>query len=54
MLVNNDFASRAIVQVHDYDWVPSPQVGVERMMLERQGGEAARATSIVRYAAGAG
>ncbi|HEX7928998.1 MAG TPA: cupin domain-containing protein [bacterium] len=33
-------------------WVPSPEVGVERRMLERSGGEVAIATSIVRYAAG--
>lgn len=50
MLVNDDFSLRAIVQAHDYSWVPSPQAGIERVMLDRLGGEAARATSIVRYA----
>ena len=54
MLVNDDFSLRAIVQTHDYTWVPSPQTGIERMMLDRLGGEAARATSIVRYAPGTG
>jgi hypothetical protein len=34
------------------DWVASPEAGVERKMLERDGDELARATSIVRYAAG--
>jgi len=34
------------------DWVPSPIPGVDRRMLDRIGGEVARATSIVRYAAG--
>lgn len=33
-------------------WVPSPLPGVDRRMLERDGGEIARATSIVRYAPG--
>jgi len=31
----------------------SPLPGVERWMLDRVGGEVARATSLVRYAAGA-
>ena len=35
-------------------WVASPQKGVERFILEREGDEVAKATSIVRYAAGAG
>ncbi|WP_339439741.1 cupin domain-containing protein, partial [Pseudomonas sp. EA_15y_Pfl1_P104] len=34
-------------------WVASPQLGVERVRLDRVGGEQARATSIVRYSAGA-
>ncbi len=33
-------------------WVPSPEAGVERRMLERSGGEVAVASTIVRYAAG--
>ena len=33
-------------------WIPSPAAGVERRFLEREGGEVARATSIVRYAPG--
>lgn len=54
MVVNDDFSLRAIVQAHEYRWVPSPQAGIERVMLDRLGGEAARATSIVRYAPGSG
>ena len=50
MLVNADFSQPAIVVFDDYHWVPSPQAGVERVMLDRLGGEKARATSIVRYA----
>lgn len=52
MLVNADFSRRATVSPDDYQWVPSPQQGVERVMLDRLGGERARATSIVRYAPG--
>lgn len=50
MLINADFSRRAIVAPCQYQWVASPQRGVERMMLDRQSGEQARATSIVRYA----
>ncbi|GAB3628118.1 anti-sigma factor [Pandoraea terrae] len=50
MLVNSDFSRRAIVTPDQYVWVPSPQRGVERVMLDRIGAEKARATSIVRYA----
>ena len=52
MLINADFTNRAAVAAHDYSWVASPQPGVERVMLDRVGGERARATSIVRYSAG--
>lgn len=52
MLVNPDFSSRASLTLDDYQWVASPQAGVERVMLDRLGGEKARATSIVRYAPG--
>lgn len=50
MLVNADFTRRAVVTPDRYHWVASPQTGVERVMLDRLGGETARATSIVRYA----
>jgi anti-sigma factor ChrR (cupin superfamily) len=52
MLVNADFAARVVVRPDDAPWTPSPMPGVERRMLDRIGGEAARATSIVRYAPG--
>ena len=39
-----------IVDTANLDWTPSPQAGVERRFLEREGAEIARATSIVRYA----
>jgi anti-sigma factor ChrR (cupin superfamily) len=47
---NADFNKRIVVYPQDYKWVDSPMSGVERMMLDRIGGEEARATSIVRYA----
>ncbi len=49
--INADFSRRAIVAARQYQWVASPQTGVERVMLDRVGTEKARATSIVRYAA---
>ena len=49
MRLNADFASAALVAPHEYQWVCSPQSGVERVMLDRIGAEKARATSIVRY-----
>jgi len=52
MQLNADFSLRAAVHAAKLDWVPSPMAGVERRMLDRIGGEVARATSIVRYAPG--
>ena len=48
-----DFSRREVVDWTRLPWQASPLPGVERRMLDRIGGEAARATSIVRYAAGA-
>ena len=39
-----------IVHADTLAWTPSPQAGVERRFLEREGREVARATSLVRYA----
>ena len=52
MLINNDFSKRIVVRPGDTPWIRSPEQGVDRLMLDRIGGEVARATSIVRYAAG--
>jgi len=52
MLINADLTQRAVVATADLSWVDSPMLGVVRKMLERDGGEVARATSLVRYAAG--
>lgn len=53
MQLNADFRQRVVIRPADSPWVPSPMAGVERRLLDRLGAELARATSIVRYAAGA-
>ena len=45
-----DLSQRVVINSEDLDWVDSPMIGVQRRMLERDGQEVARATSIVRYA----
>ena len=50
--LNNDFTQRVVSFAADAEWLPSPQAGVERRLLDRVGGEVARATSIVRYLPG--
>ncbi|MDJ0614566.1 MAG: cupin domain-containing protein [Rhizobiaceae bacterium] len=52
MELNADFSERAVVHAGKQEWVPSPMKGVDRRMLDRIGGEVARATTIVRYAPG--
>src|SRR5689334_6703944 len=52
MEINADFSRAAVVHAARLLWVASPMVGVDRRMLDRIGEEVARATSIVRYAAG--
>ncbi|WP_038144023.1 cupin domain-containing protein [Thioclava atlantica] len=52
MELNTDFSQRVLVHTDELDWQASPSAGVERRMLDRIGGEVARATSIVRFAPG--
>src|SRR5215831_4130542 len=52
MEINADFSRRVAVHAARLPWIPSPMAGVDRRMLDRIGDEVARATSIVRYAAG--
>lgn len=52
MQINADLTERAVVYTEDIPWVNSPMAGVQRRMIERDGEEVARATSIVRYAPG--
>lgn len=50
MKINADLTKRAVVDASTLDWVASPMPGVDRRMLERDGEEVARVTSVVRYA----
>lgn len=52
MKINADLTMPAAVRSDELPWVPSPLPGVERRMLERDGDEVARVTSLVRYAPG--
>jgi anti-sigma factor ChrR (cupin superfamily) len=48
--INDDLTTRARVLPSEMRWVSSPEAGVERVMLDRDGDEVARATSLVRFA----
>ena len=50
MELNADFKERVVVHSDQLEWNASPMPGVDRRMLDRIGGEVARATTIVRYA----
>jgi anti-sigma factor ChrR (cupin superfamily) len=52
-LLHADLSQRAVVATSKLEWINSPAIGVQRRMVERNGAEQARATSIVKYAAGA-
>ena len=52
MRVNAEFDRRVVEHAAQMEWTASPMAGVSRRMLDRIGGEVARATSIVRYDAG--
>lgn len=52
MQLNADRREPVLVHGTDLPWIPSPQAGVDRRMLERSGGEVAVASTIVRYGPG--
>ena len=52
MDIHADLGRRVVVATPELPWIDSPMSGVQRRMLERKGDEVARATSLVRYAAG--
>jgi len=52
MEIHSNLSQRAVLDTNVLAWMPSPMAGVERRLLDRCGEEVARATSIVRYAAG--
>ncbi len=49
MKIHTDLKLRVIANTADMPWAPSPVYGIDRKMLERDGDEIARATSLVRY-----
>ncbi|MGP1371496.1 MAG: cupin domain-containing protein [Almyronema sp.] len=52
MKLNADLNQRAVVFSEELPWLDAPMPGVQRRMLERDGEEVARATTVVRYAPG--
>jgi len=50
--LNMNFKKAVIIETDKLGWVDSPLPGVQRRMLEREGKESGRATSVVRYAKG--
>lgn len=52
MRINADFSHKVAIDTNTIEWVDSPLPGVQRRMLDRIGGEVARATSLVRYEPG--
>lgn len=50
--LNADFHRRVLLASAGQPWQDSPQPGVQRIPLDRIGGEVARATSLVRFAPG--
>ena len=51
MKIHADLSQNVTVQTNELDWVDSPMKGVRRKMIERDGEELARATSLVSYEA---
>ncbi len=52
MKLHAQLSERVTVQHLDLPWVDAPVAGIQRRLLERDGGEVARATSVVKYAPG--
>ena len=50
MFINEDLTLPAVLDTSHLNWEASPAQGVSRKMLDRAGGEVARATSIVKFA----
>jgi len=50
MQIHADLTKRAVVHSDDIEWVETRMKGVRRRMLDRNGAESGRATSVVSYA----
>ena len=46
MELHADLEQRVTLDIAALPWTPSPMAGVERRLLDRSGGEMARATSL--------
>lgn len=49
MKIYSNLEERVVVQSSKIEWIPSPTSGISRRILERDGNEVARATTIVRF-----
>jgi len=49
--INDDLSERVVIDTDQLDWTETRMPGVHRRMLDRDGAEAGRATTIVRFAA---
>ena len=49
MNINDDFSQRVVMKHHDLPRIRSLELRAERQILERQGNEIAKVTSIVNY-----
>ena len=52
MKLRANYSERVVVDTRTEPWIASPMAGVSRKLLDRDGDEVARATSLVHYAAG--
>lgn len=50
MQLHANLVEEALVDASELVWTPSPQPGVDRLMIERDGAEVARCTTVVKYA----
>jgi len=50
MQINLDFQQRVVIETGRQEWIDTRANGVQRRMLDRDGAESGRATSLVRFA----
>ncbi len=54
MKLNSNFTQRVVVEFSSLEWIDLPVAGIQRRLIEWDGDEVARLTSIDRYAPGSG
>jgi anti-sigma factor ChrR (cupin superfamily) len=52
MKLNSNFSQRVVVELASLEWINSSAAGLQLQLIERDGEDAARSTSIERYAPG--